>query len=76
MMTFSYFEPGDVRTVGTAEAVISKDASGKVTVQLLGEKGKLDHMQTTDLRGGSVGFRYRSIEGATTSYTVAASKQR
>jgi hypothetical protein len=70
MMTYSYFEPGDVRSVGTAEAVISKDANGKVTVQVLGEKGKLDHMQTSDLHGGSVGFRYTTIGGATTSYTA------
>ncbi|CAB3762468.1 hypothetical protein LMG29739_03890 [Paraburkholderia solisilvae] len=76
MMTFSYFEPGDVRSVGTAQAVISKDAGGKITVQVMGEKGKLDHMQTMDLHGGSVGFRYRPIEGATTSYTVEPSKQR
>ena len=70
LMTFNYFEPGDVRTVGTAEAVISKDTGGKVTVQVLGEKGKLDHIQTTELHGGSVGFRYRSIGGATSSYTA------
>ncbi|MFC0695524.1 cytotoxic necrotizing factor Rho-activating domain-containing protein [Paraburkholderia humisilvae] len=75
MMTFSYFEPGDVRSVGTAEAVISKDARGKVTVQVLGEKGRLDHMQTLDLHGGSVGFRYKTIEGATTSYSVEQAKQ-
>ncbi|WP_377681570.1 cytotoxic necrotizing factor Rho-activating domain-containing protein [Paraburkholderia rhizosphaerae] len=75
MMTFSYFEPGDVRSVGTAEAVISKDPSGQVTVQVLGERGKLDSMQTLDLHGGSVGFRYRSTYGATTSYTVERSKQ-
>ena len=73
MMTYSYFEPSDVRSVGTAEAVISKDAAGKVTVQVLGEKGKLDHMQTSDLHGGSVGFRYATINGATTSYTPRSS---
>jgi hypothetical protein len=75
MMTFSYFEPGDVRSVGTAQAVISKDAGGKVTVQVMGERGKLDHMQTIDLHGGSVGFRYRPIDGSTASHTVEPSKQ-
>jgi hypothetical protein len=76
MMTYSYFVPDiDVRSVGTAEAVISKDKDGTVSVGVLGEKGRLDHMTTLDLHGGSVAFRYRTIDGATDSYTPPASAQ-
>lgn len=71
MLTFSYFEPNpDLRTVGTAQAVISKDLNGKVVVSVLGERGKLDQMKTLSLHGGSVGFRYSTIGGATMSYPV------
>ncbi|GAB2902177.1 hypothetical protein GCM10027093_44040 [Paraburkholderia jirisanensis] len=75
MTTFSYFQPdSNVRTVGTAEAVITKDLNGNVTVSVLGEKGRLDSMKTLDLHGGSVGFRYRLLDGVTSSYEVPAAK--
>jgi hypothetical protein len=75
MMTFNYFEPdSNLRTVGTAEAVIAKDMNGKVVVSVLGEKGKLDSMKTLDRHGGSVGFRYRLMDGATSTYEVPAAK--
>jgi hypothetical protein len=71
MMTFSYFEPNPaLRTVGTAQAVITKDMKGNVVVSVLGERGKLDQMKTLSLHGGSVGFRYSAIGGATMSYQV------
>ncbi|MFC0401466.1 cytotoxic necrotizing factor Rho-activating domain-containing protein [Paraburkholderia rhizosphaerae] len=72
---YSYFTPLNEypRPIGTAEAVISKSKQGVVTVQVLGERGYLDSMK--HLGDGAVGFRYKSIDSMTTSYTVPPSTQ-
>jgi hypothetical protein len=69
MMTYSYFIPQkSLPTVGTAEAVIFKDKNGKVTVQVLGAMGVLDHRY--DLDGGAVGYSYRERGSTAAMYAV------
>jgi hypothetical protein len=72
MMNFNYVSADQSpREVGTAEAIIRKDRNGKMTVQVLAERGKLDYKPTqgmstlpTDL------FNYRQLESAVGRYSV------
>ena len=66
-VNFNYLAPNrNSREVGTAEAVITKDLKGKVTVQVLAERGKLENA----VRAPDASFTYRQIESAIGSYTA------
>jgi hypothetical protein len=47
-----------------------KTLAAKSRFRCSGKKASSTTCKTTDLHGGSVGFRYRTIEGATASYVV------
>ncbi|MFC0401465.1 cytotoxic necrotizing factor Rho-activating domain-containing protein [Paraburkholderia rhizosphaerae] len=69
MMTFNYYDHDvGLRTIGTAEAVISKDLNGKVTVSVLAEKGKLDRGSSIGERGGPIAYRYRAVDSESAVY--------
>ena len=56
------------RSIGTAEAVISRDNNNVVTVQVLAEKGRRgSRMQLPD---GSDGFRYGKVGSVISTYKV------
>jgi hypothetical protein len=76
MMNFNYLSPDrSSREVGTAEAVIRKDMSGRVTVQVLAERGKLENRRTNeDIYAPNVAYTYRQIEGATGTYTTKSAE--
>jgi hypothetical protein len=66
-MNFNYLAPGKSSSeVGTAQAIIVKDLSGKVTVRVLAQRGKLEN----PIRGPRPSFTYRPIESAVGSYTT------
>jgi hypothetical protein len=66
-VNFNYLAPNrNSKEVGTAEAVITKDLKGKVTVQVLAERGKLENAVGTPPSS----FTYRPIESAVGSYTA------
>jgi hypothetical protein len=64
MVTFNYYEHDpNVRSVGTAEAVISKDLEGKVTVSVLAEKGKLVRSSSASSdRRNTVEYKYETMD--------------
>ncbi|GAB7522181.1 hypothetical protein [Paraburkholderia sp. 2C] len=67
MLNFNYLAPDrNSGEVGTAEAIIAKDPNGKVTVQVLAERGKLGNPRNNPRPS----FTYRPIESAVGSYTV------
>jgi hypothetical protein len=69
MMTFNYYEHDpNVRTVGTAEAVVSKDLNGKVKVSVLAEKGNLDRGSSIGERGGPIEYRYTTLDKHSATY--------
>lgn len=71
MMTFNYSERDpNLRTVGTAEAVVSKDLNGAVTVRVLAEKGKLDRASSIGQRGDSISYRYKTVDSDSATYFV------
>ncbi|CAB3757818.1 cytotoxic necrotizing factor Rho-activating domain-containing protein [Paraburkholderia solisilvae] len=72
MMNFNYVGADQSpREVGSAEAIIRKDENGKITVQVLAERGKLGYKPT---RGWSTSptasFNYRQLESAVGRYSV------
>jgi len=73
MMTFNYFEPDkNLRSVGTAEAVVHKDQNGVVTVSVLAEKGSLDKGSSIGERGGPISYKYTPMKSDSAIYTVPA----
>ncbi|GAB2902191.1 hypothetical protein GCM10027093_44060 [Paraburkholderia jirisanensis] len=71
MMTFNYAEHDrTLRTVGTAEAVITRDLNGAVTVRVLAEKGKLDRGSSIGERGGPIAYRYKTTDSESATYFV------
>jgi len=71
MMTFNYAEHDrTLRTVGTAEAVVTKDLNGAVTVRVLAEKGKLDRGSSIGERGGPIAYRYKTTDSESATYFV------
>jgi hypothetical protein len=63
MMTFNYSERDvNLRTVGTAEAVVTKDLNGGITLRVLAEKGKLDRGSSIGERGGPIAYRYKTLD--------------
>ncbi|APR39084.1 hypothetical protein BTO02_27415 [Paraburkholderia sp. SOS3] len=73
MMTFNYHEHDPhLRTIGTAEAVISKDLKGAVTVSVLAEKGTLDRGSSIGERGGPISYRYKTTDSDSATYYVPA----
>ncbi|QYD71279.1 hypothetical protein KZJ38_30015 [Paraburkholderia edwinii] len=73
MMTFNYYEhEPSLRTVGTAEAIVSKDLNGKVTVSVLAEKGKLDRGSSLGERGSPIVYQYTTLDKYMMSYQPAA----
>jgi hypothetical protein len=72
-MNFNYLAPDrNSREVGTAEAIIVKDMNGKVTVRVVAERGKVeDPRRDGTSNSPSSSFKYRQIESAVGTYTVA-----
>jgi hypothetical protein len=71
MMTFNYHEyDPKLRTIGTAEAVVSKDLNGAVTVSVLAEKGTLDSGGSVGERGGPIAYRYKKTDRERATYSV------
>jgi hypothetical protein len=69
MMTFDYSEQDpNVRTVGTAEAVVAKDLKGRVTVSVLAEKGKLDRRASFDDRASPIAYKYKTMDSDSAIY--------
>jgi hypothetical protein len=73
MTAFSYFMPDSYQqpTIGTAQAVISKDMNGKVSIVVQGERGELTRMEQLD--NGATGFQYEKQGGAKAYYAVPPS---
>ena len=71
MMTFNYHEDDPTqRSVGTAEAVITKEAYGAVTVHVLAERGVLDRRTSLGERGDALAYRYKTTESDSDSWFV------
>ncbi|HEY4353954.1 MAG TPA: cytotoxic necrotizing factor Rho-activating domain-containing protein, partial [Paraburkholderia sp.] len=71
MMAFNYYESNpNLRTVGTAEAVVSKGLSGAVTVSVLAEKGTLDRGSSIGERGGPISYKYKPVDSESATYFV------
>jgi hypothetical protein len=71
MMTFNYTERDpNLRTVGTAVAVVSKALNGGVVVSVLAEKGKLDRGSSVGERGDSIEYRYTTLDHDSATYPV------
>ncbi|MDQ7977083.1 cytotoxic necrotizing factor Rho-activating domain-containing protein [Paraburkholderia sp. SARCC-3016] len=71
MMTFNYHEyDPKLRTIGTAEAVVSKDLKGAVTVSVLAEKGTLDGGSPAGGRGSPIRYRYKTKDRERATYAV------
>ncbi|WP_175111682.1 cytotoxic necrotizing factor Rho-activating domain-containing protein [Paraburkholderia solisilvae] len=69
MMTFDYSEQDpNVRTVGTAEAIVAKDLKGRVTVSVLAEKGKLDRRASFDDRAIPIAYKYKTMDSDSAIY--------
>jgi hypothetical protein len=73
MMTFNYHEyQPNRRTVGIAEAVVSRNLNGAVTVTVLAEKGTLDRGSSIGERGGPISYRYKTNDSDLATYSVPA----
>jgi hypothetical protein len=69
MMTFNYHEHDpNLRTVGTAEAVVSKDLNGAMTVSVLAEKGTLDRGSPSAERGSPIAYRCKTTDSDSATY--------
>jgi hypothetical protein len=70
MVTFNYHEQDpDLRSIGTAEAMVSKDLDGKVTVSVLAEKGKLLRASSSGGPGGDpIEYKYETVDRHMATY--------
>jgi hypothetical protein len=77
MMTFNYSEPDEVlRSIGTAQAIVSKDERGAISVSVLAERGTLDKRASLGERGDAIAYRYTPAEADSATWFVPVPEAR
>jgi hypothetical protein len=71
MMTFNYMDPDDKqRSIGVAEAVVSKDEKGAISISVLAERGRLDRRTSLGDRGDAIAYRYKTADSDSSTWFV------